>query len=209
MTNHAPGAENSSETGHRPTLRDAQILQKAIRESISTSPEAFLKTVDDVDERSIDYWEKEIDTSTWAVIQRGEAVVGIAVARLPDREMDTDIDPTTARFIESVWITPNTTYLRRAGFDELVTWDFAMVWRRGGAPGRRWVTSPRRLRSPLCVLICLPSLMQAGRRSSRLPGLRRGRWWCGLLACGFTAGRPRWRVTRRRRASWRCSAARW
>ena len=32
---------------------------------------------------------------------------------------------------------PNTTYLRRAGFDELVTWDFAMVWRRGGAPGRR------------------------------------------------------------------------
>ena len=27
--------------------------------------------------------------------------------------------------------------LRRAGFDELVTWDFAMVWRRGGAPGRR------------------------------------------------------------------------
>src|ERR1700737_4797633 len=63
-----------------------------------------------------------------------------------------------------------------------------MVWRGGGAPGGRWVTSPRRLRSPLCVLICLPSLMQAGRRSSRLPGLRRGRWWCGLLACGFTAG---------------------
>jgi ribosomal protein S18 acetylase RimI-like enzyme len=106
MTNHAPGAENSAETGHRPALRDAQILQKAIRESISTSPEAFLKTVDDVDETSIDYWEKEIDTSTWAVIQRGEEVVGIAVARWPDREMDTGIDPTMARFIESVWITP-------------------------------------------------------------------------------------------------------
>jgi ribosomal protein S18 acetylase RimI-like enzyme len=106
MTNHARRAENSAETGHRPTLRDAQILQKAIRESISTSPEAFLKTVDDVDERLIDYWEKEIDTSTWAVVQKGEEVVGIAVARWPDCEMDTDIDPTTTRFIESVWITP-------------------------------------------------------------------------------------------------------
>ncbi len=106
MTSYAPRAENSGETGHRPALSDAQILQKAIWESISTSPEAFLKTVDDVDERSIDYWEKEIDTSTWAVIQRGEEVVGIAVARFPDREIDTDIDPAAARFIESVWITP-------------------------------------------------------------------------------------------------------
>ncbi len=106
MTSYAPRAENSGETGHRPAFSDAQILQKAIWESISTSPEAFLKTVDDVDERSIDYWEKEIDTSTWAVIQRGEEVVGIAVARFPDREIDTDIDPAAARFIESVWITP-------------------------------------------------------------------------------------------------------
>ncbi len=106
MTSYAPRAENSGETGHRPAFSDAQILQKAIWESIFTSPEAFLKTVDDVDERSIDYWEKEIDTSTWAVIQRGEEVVGIAVARFPDREIDTDIDPAAARFIESVWITP-------------------------------------------------------------------------------------------------------
>ena len=106
MTSYAPRAENSGETEHRPALSDAQILQKAIWESIFTSPEAFLKTVDDVDERSIDYWEKEIDTSTWAVIQRGEEVVGIAVARFPDREIDTDIDPAAARFIESVWITP-------------------------------------------------------------------------------------------------------
>jgi ribosomal protein S18 acetylase RimI-like enzyme len=106
MTYQALAVENSAETGQRLALRDAKILQKAIRESISTSPEAFLKTVDDVDERLIDYWEKEIDTSTWAVIQRGEEVVGIAVARFPDHEMDTDIDPTAARFIESVWIAP-------------------------------------------------------------------------------------------------------
>ena len=38
----------------------------------------------------------------------------------------------------------------------------------------------------MCVLICLPSLMQAGMRSSRSPGLRRGRSWSGPLACGFT-----------------------
>lgn len=98
-------AKNSAETGQQPALPDAEILRKAIRESIATSPEAFLKTVDDVDERPVDYWEKQIDTSTWAVIQRGEDVVGIAVARRPDREIDTDIDPATARFIESVWIT--------------------------------------------------------------------------------------------------------
>jgi ribosomal protein S18 acetylase RimI-like enzyme len=106
MTSYAPGAENSAETGYQPALSDAEILQKAIWESVLTSPEAFLKTVDDVDERSVDYWEKEINTSTWAVVQRGEEVVGIAVARFPDREMDTEIDPDTARFIESVWITP-------------------------------------------------------------------------------------------------------
>ena len=87
-------------------LRDAEILQEAIRESVSTSPEAFLKTVDDVDGLSIDYWKKEIVSSTWVVIQRGEKVVGIAVSRWPDREMDNDLDPNEARFIESVWIAP-------------------------------------------------------------------------------------------------------
>ncbi len=44
------------------------------------------------------------------------------------------------------------------------------------------------VQEPLCFLICLTSLMQAGRRSSRLPGLRRGRSWCGPLACGFSGG---------------------
>jgi len=107
MTSHVLGTKSPVETRPRPTLREeAQTLQQAIRESISTSPEAFLKTVDDVDELSIDYWEKEIDSSTWAVIERGEEVVGIAVARWPNREMDSDIEPNEARFIESVWIAP-------------------------------------------------------------------------------------------------------
>jgi ribosomal protein S18 acetylase RimI-like enzyme len=99
-------ATGLTETGQEPGLGDARILQKAIRDSVSTSPEAFLKTVDDVDELELDYWEKEIYSSTWAVIERGQEVVGIAVARWPHREMDQDIDPKTSRFIESVWIHP-------------------------------------------------------------------------------------------------------
>jgi ribosomal protein S18 acetylase RimI-like enzyme len=108
MMDHALQTGIPVETGQRPTLRDdALILQRAIRYSISTSPGAFLKTVDDVDEKPIDYWEKEILSSTWAVIQRGEEVVGVAAAKWPDREMDSDIeDQATARFVESVWIAP-------------------------------------------------------------------------------------------------------
>jgi ribosomal protein S18 acetylase RimI-like enzyme len=106
MTGHVLGAEGLTETGHGPGHRDAWILQKAIRDSVATSPEAFLKALEDIDGMAIDYWEKELTKSTWAVIERGEEVVGIAVARLPHREMDSDIDPDTARFIESVWITP-------------------------------------------------------------------------------------------------------
>ena len=49
-------------------FRDAQILQKAMRKSIAASPDAFLKTVDDVDEKPIDYWVNEILSSTWAVM---------------------------------------------------------------------------------------------------------------------------------------------
>ena len=55
----------------------------------------------------IDYWVKEILSSTWAVIEREEEVLGIAAAKLPHREMDNDIeDHETARFIESLWIAP-------------------------------------------------------------------------------------------------------
>jgi ribosomal protein S18 acetylase RimI-like enzyme len=106
MANHASGAEGPNGTGHRAKVLDAEILKRTIRESISTSPEAFLKTIEDVDNRASGYWQKEIDTSTWAVIQRGDEVVGIAVARYPDFEMDRNIDRTRVRFIESVWIAP-------------------------------------------------------------------------------------------------------
>ena len=71
-----------------PKFRDARILKKAMRESISTSPGSFLKTVADVDSMSAGYWEKEINSYTWVVIQHLDNVVGIAVARWPDKEMD-------------------------------------------------------------------------------------------------------------------------
>jgi ribosomal protein S18 acetylase RimI-like enzyme len=106
MANHASDEGDPVRAGYRPRFRDAQILKRAIRTSIRTSPEAFLKTLEDVDNSSPDYWEKEVDSSTWVVIQRNDEVVGVAVARWPDLEMDRNIDRTGARFIESVWIAP-------------------------------------------------------------------------------------------------------
>jgi ribosomal protein S18 acetylase RimI-like enzyme len=106
MANHASRAEDPIGIGHRPKLQDFQILEQAIRESIHTSPGAFLKTIEDVDNRESDYWLKEIGSSTWAVIQRGDEAVGIAVARRPNPEMDSNLDWAEARFIESLWIAP-------------------------------------------------------------------------------------------------------
>lgn len=106
MANCAFGAENPIVTGHWPKFRDAQILKEAIKTSISTSPEAFLATIEDVDGRASEYWEKEIHCSTWAVIQRGDVIVGIAVARWSNLEIDKNIDRTRACFIESVWVAP-------------------------------------------------------------------------------------------------------
>jgi ribosomal protein S18 acetylase RimI-like enzyme len=86
--------------------KDARILKEAVRESILTSPNSFLRTVDDVDTMGADYWVKELQDSTWAVIEQIDEVVGIAVARWPDQDIDRNIDQDKARFIESVWIAP-------------------------------------------------------------------------------------------------------
>ena len=45
---------------------------------------------------------------------------------------------------------------------------------------------------PLCFLICLTLLMQAGSLPARMRARLPGRWWCGRLACGFAGGRS-WR----------------
>jgi hypothetical protein len=80
-----------------------------------------------------------------------------------------------------------------------------VCWWRGLLVGV-WLSSPRPSQEPLCFLICLTLLVQAGNRSPRMRGLPRGRR--GPLTCGFAAERRSWRGMRcRRRASWRCSAA--
>jgi ribosomal protein S18 acetylase RimI-like enzyme len=84
---------------------DAKILYKAIREAVRTSPESFLKTVEDVDAEPPDYWVNEIRSSKWAVAQRDGDVVAVAACKRPDPELDRE-DPTTARYIESVWVAP-------------------------------------------------------------------------------------------------------
>jgi len=111
LADHAQGLESPRPTAEQQgdakiLHNDARILKKAMHESIVTSPGSFLKTVADVDSMSPDYWDREIATSTWVVIQQLDAVVGIAVARRSDREIDCDIDQIRARFIESVWIAP-------------------------------------------------------------------------------------------------------
>jgi ribosomal protein S18 acetylase RimI-like enzyme len=107
MADQASGAEDPVDAKPRPELRDAQMLKEAMHKAASTSPEAFLMTSDDIKAKEADYWEREISSSTWAVIQKDDKVVGFAVARWPDGEKDRDVDPAAARFIESVWIHPD------------------------------------------------------------------------------------------------------
>jgi ribosomal protein S18 acetylase RimI-like enzyme len=94
---------------------DAPRLQAAMRAAVSTSPEAFFTTLADLDARPAACWEREIRTSSWAVLEAGDAVVGIAAAKRPDPVADSGHDPARARFIESVWIDPG---LRRQGLGE-------------------------------------------------------------------------------------------
>jgi ribosomal protein S18 acetylase RimI-like enzyme len=106
VVHHVAERVESVEANPRPEFRDALILKNAVRESILTSPGSFLKTVADVETMADERWVKEIDTSTWVIVQQFDKVVGIAVARWPDKEMDRRISLTRARFIESVWIAP-------------------------------------------------------------------------------------------------------
>jgi ribosomal protein S18 acetylase RimI-like enzyme len=98
-----------------PVLRaDAEILHYAMREAVRTSPGSFLRTVEDVDAEPPDYWINEVQSAKWAVAQRGAEVVGVAACKYPDPDMDRE-DPATARYIESVWVTPG---LRRRRLGE-------------------------------------------------------------------------------------------
>jgi ribosomal protein S18 acetylase RimI-like enzyme len=134
MANQASGADDPVGAEPLPGLRDARKLEKAMYEAISTSPEAFLTTADDLDGKEADYWEREIRSSTWAVIQEGDKVVGFAVARWPDSEKDTDVDPAAARFIESVWIAQG--HRRNRLAERLLRFLFEVE--RAKSPSVRW-----------------------------------------------------------------------
>lgn len=133
MADKASGADDPVGAEPLHGLRDAQMLKEAMHEATSTSPEAFLMTIDDIKAKEADYWEREISSSTWAVIQKGDKVVGFAVARWPDGEMDRDVDPAAARFIESVWIHPKLRRQRLA--EQLVRFLFEVE--RAKSPGIR------------------------------------------------------------------------
>jgi ribosomal protein S18 acetylase RimI-like enzyme len=113
MTDLVEGTRSPAAANPRAVLGDAETLQRAIRKAVATSPRAFLKTPDDIDAKSIFYWEQEILRSTWAVVEQGTEVLGIAAAKQPDRDKDFNIDDfDRARFIESVWIDDS---IRRRG----------------------------------------------------------------------------------------------
>jgi ribosomal protein S18 acetylase RimI-like enzyme len=106
MVNHPRDADNPQEAGRSPAHRDARILRQALREAKRTSPDSFLTSADDVATRPLDYWIAEMSSSTWAVAERQESVVGVAAAKRPDPDIDRE-DQATARYIESVWIAPD------------------------------------------------------------------------------------------------------
>jgi ribosomal protein S18 acetylase RimI-like enzyme len=93
---------------------DVEILNYAMREAVRTSPDSFLKTIEEVDAEPPDYWLNELRSAKWVVAQRDGEVVGVAGSKRPNPVVDQE-DPDTARYIESVWVAPG---LRRKRLGE-------------------------------------------------------------------------------------------
>ncbi len=98
---------------------DWLILRDTILKSVTTSPDAFLATAAQLGAEQSTYWQGRLELATWAVLQRGNEVLGIAAAK-PPSETDDYAQQGKACFIESIWIDPS---MRRNGFGErLVTY---------------------------------------------------------------------------------------
>ena len=117
---------------------DWRILRDAILKSLTTSPGAFLANADELAAEPPEYWRNRLRSSTWAVVQRRNEVLGIAAVN-PPGEVDFYASPENACFIESVWIDPSmrgngvgqrlVTYLmeqrrRDAGIQKFYLWVF-------------------------------------------------------------------------------------
>jgi N-acetylglutamate synthase-like GNAT family acetyltransferase len=115
--------------------KDWQVLKGAILESLRTSSDAFMTKLSEVIDRGSEFWQEELRSATWAVVQGGEQTLGIAAAKPPT---DEDVYAVRGRacFIESVWIDPDSrnngmgqrlvTYLidqqRQVGIQEFYLW---------------------------------------------------------------------------------------
>lgn len=116
---------------------DWQVLREAVIKSLTTSPDAFLATVDQVAARKPKFWQGKLRSARWAVVQRDGETLGIAAAK-PPGETDKYALPGKTCFIESVWIDPClrergvgrrlVTYLieqqRQAGIQDFYLWVF-------------------------------------------------------------------------------------
>ncbi len=106
MTGDDRGCGNCAEAMRGTALgRDARILRDALLVAVGTSPDSFIRTIDEVEGQPFEHWIDEIRSSTWAVAQRGKEIVGLVAGKLPDSAKDRE-DQAFTRYIESVWITP-------------------------------------------------------------------------------------------------------
>jgi ribosomal protein S18 acetylase RimI-like enzyme len=106
MTDYCGGTERPIDTSASSVIsQDATTLNEVLRKVVRTSPEALLKTMEDVDAMSPEYWVHEVRSSTWVIAEQGEEVVGVAACKRPDPDKDVE-DRTESRYIESVWISP-------------------------------------------------------------------------------------------------------
>jgi N-acetylglutamate synthase-like GNAT family acetyltransferase len=109
---------------------DAEILRRARRESVRTSPEAFITTLADVDAMPATYWERELRLAKWTVAEGPKGVVGVAGAKLPCPDDESYVtNPAEACFIESVWIDPS---MRQRGYGERLVQYLIGVQREAG-----------------------------------------------------------------------------
>ncbi len=83
----------------------AKSLRDAVQEAVRTSPDSFLKTLEDVEVKGLDYWRHEIQSSTWVLAERNGKVVGVAACKPPEKGKDEESEE-DSRYIESVWIDP-------------------------------------------------------------------------------------------------------
>jgi ribosomal protein S18 acetylase RimI-like enzyme len=116
---------------------DWRVLRDTIVRALDESPKAFLATADQVAAEPPRFWQHRLTSASWAVVQHGQQILGIAAAKPPGKTDDNAL-PGRACFIESVWIHPDlrmqgvgqrlVTYLieqqRQAGIQEFYLWVF-------------------------------------------------------------------------------------